>query len=114
MLFLCLMSFLFLESNAQALFGTKTIGTTGDYSSFTAAVTALTTNGVSGPVVFNVQSGSYSEQISIPAITGASTTNTITFKGLGDNTTISATPSTSNRPVVCFDGSFLFNNKLEH
>lgn len=60
--------------------GTYTIGTAGNYATFTAAVTALTTSGVSGPVVFNVFSGTYSEQLSIGNITGASTTNTITFQ----------------------------------
>jgi hypothetical protein len=76
-----------------------------NYQTFTAAVSALTTSGVSGPVTFSVFNGTYSEQISIPSITGASATNTITFKGLGDNTTIVATPPTTKYPVVGFNAA---------
>jgi hypothetical protein len=61
--------------------GTYTIGSGGSYTSFTAAVAALTTNGVSGAVTFNVLSGTYNETFTIPEITGASATNTITFDG---------------------------------
>ncbi|HPF92112.1 MAG TPA: hypothetical protein PLL57_15735, partial [Flavobacteriales bacterium] len=53
----------------------------GDYLTFTAAVTDLTTLGIAGPVVFDVADGTYTEQISIPAITGSSAANTITFRG---------------------------------
>ena len=105
---LLLISFIILliTPKAQAqLSGTYTIDsasvTTGtNYQSFAAAITALTTNGVSGAVTFNVLTGTYSEQISIPSITGSSVTNTITFKGLGDNTTITASPSSTNYPII--------------
>lgn len=43
------------------------------------------TVGVSGPVVFNVMQGTYIEQVNIPAISGASATNTITFDGGSGN-----------------------------
>ncbi len=66
------------------LSGTYTIDPSGtgttNYASFTAAVSALTTSGVSGPVTFNVAAGTYSEQISIGAITGSSATNRVTFQ----------------------------------
>ena len=68
------------SAQAQPLNGTYTIGTAGNYTTFTAAVTALTTNGVSGPVVFNVFSGTYTEQLTIGAVAGASAVNTITFQ----------------------------------
>lgn len=67
-------------SATAQLNGTYTVGTAGNYATFTAAVAALTTSGVSGPVVFNVFSGTYTEQLSIGNITGASATNTITFQ----------------------------------
>jgi len=51
-----------------------------DFSSFTSAVLSLDTNGISGPVTFYVMPGNYSEQITIPSISGASSTNTITFQ----------------------------------
>jgi hypothetical protein len=65
--------------------GVYTIGPSGTYANFTEAVAALVTNGVSGPVTFNVQQGTYTQQVSIPTITGASSTNTITFDGGAGN-----------------------------
>ena len=61
-----------LTSLHAQLSGTKTIGSGGDYASFTAAVTALTSQGVSGAVTFNVLNGTYNEQIQIGSIAGAS------------------------------------------
>ena len=56
-------------SNAVCLSGTYTIGgTSPDYSSFSSAISSLVTNGVCGPVVFNVRNGTYSEQIQVPAL----------------------------------------------
>ena len=80
--FSLLLSGLFFYNTAfgQALSGSYTIGSGGSYSTFTAAVADLTSNGVSGPVTFNVISGTYTEQISIGSISGASSTNTITFQ----------------------------------
>lgn len=82
------------------LSGTYTIdpnGTgTNNYASFTAAVSALTTSGVSGPVTFNVAAGTYNEQISIGAITGTSATNRVTFQANPANTaaaTVTYSPS---------------------
>ncbi len=65
------------------LSGTKTIGgTSPDYASFADAVSALHTQGVSGPVLFQVRPGSYNERIKINRIRGASATNTVTFEGV--------------------------------
>ncbi|MBN1406911.1 MAG: hypothetical protein JW956_03940, partial [Calditrichaceae bacterium] len=76
--------FLFLVVPNHQLFaqlsGSYTIGSGGNYASFSAAVTALTSQGVSGAVTFNVLNGVYNEQIEIPAITGASASNSITFQ----------------------------------
>ncbi|MCF8297472.1 MAG: T9SS type A sorting domain-containing protein [Saprospiraceae bacterium] len=98
----------FLTSFSQ-LSGTYTIGTTGNYTSFTSAITALTTSGINGPIVFNVSPGTYNEQIIIPAITGASATNTITFQSSnGDSTsvTISYAPtSTANNYILKLNGA---------
>ena len=85
--------------------GTYTINPSGsgtsNYTSFTAAVAALTTNGVNGAVVFNVSQGTYTEQLTIPAVSGTSTTNTITFQANPANTapaeiTYSPTGTTDN------------------
>ncbi|MDT8324760.1 MAG: hypothetical protein RRA94_11640, partial [Bacteroidota bacterium] len=65
-----------------AMSGTYTIGgVSPDFSTFSAAVADLVAFGVCGAVTFNVAAGTYSEQITIPEIGGASATNTITFDG---------------------------------
>ena len=66
-----------------AIAGTFQIGGPGaDYASFADAVNDLNSFGVCGPVVFNVYDSTYTEQISIGDIAGASSTNTITFQPL--------------------------------
>ena len=65
-----------------ALSGTYTIGNTGaNFPNLNAAVQALNSCGVSGPVVFQVQAGIYQEQLALREIPGASGINTITFEG---------------------------------
>jgi hypothetical protein len=95
---------------AQPLTGTYTVGgTTPNYATLTDAVTALTTNGVSGPVIFNLRNGTYSgAQYTIPAITGASAANRITFQsetGIAANVTVSYAASGSGDNFV-----FTLNN----
>ncbi|MCB2196498.1 MAG: T9SS type A sorting domain-containing protein [Bacteroidetes bacterium] len=93
------------------LSGTKTIGTNGteDYTSFTEAITALTTDGISGSVVFNVSSGTYNEQITIPEITGASASDTIVFQSAtGDTADVKLyfePTGTADNFTVKFDGA---------
>ena len=59
--------------------GTYSIGTGRDFANFTAAVNDLKERGLCSAVTFEVYDGTYTEQISIPEIAGASATNTITF-----------------------------------
>jgi parallel beta-helix repeat protein len=75
-----------------------------NYQTFTAAVAALVAGGVSGPVVFDVAvgSGPYTEYISIGAIGGVSSTNTVTFNGNGN--TLQHTPTSSNYAVLDING----------
>lgn len=91
----------------QGLAGTFTINSANptagtNFQSFNDAVTALAC-GVTGPVVFNVASGSgpYNEQVVIPALPGTSATNTVTFNGNGN--TITATPPSANRAIITLD-----------
>lgn len=51
-----------------------------NFSSFSDAVAALASCGVGGPVVFDITAGLYTEQVTIPAIAGASPTNIVTFR----------------------------------
>ncbi len=69
-----------------ALSGTYVIGATGYYATVTAAVDTLEAHGVCGPVIMNIQTATYTEQVDIQEIPGASATNTITFQSLsGDS-----------------------------
>jgi len=76
---------------SQKLNGTYNVGATQTYKTITAAVAALNTNGVSGPVTFLLTDAAYTNvnsntalnetfPITINAITGGSSTNTVTFK----------------------------------
>jgi len=78
-----------LLASAQ-LSGSYTIDPNGtgitNYSSFSSAISALSAAGVSGAVTFNVKQGTYTEQVTIPAVTGASAANRITFQADPTNT----------------------------
>lgn len=80
-----------------------------NYQTFTAAVSALSTNGVSGPVVFTVSAGTYTESFTINSITGASAINTVTFQGAeNDSTAVIVTQpasATSTTFVVKLSGA---------
>jgi hypothetical protein len=66
--------------NAQ-LNGTYTIGgASPSYSTVAEAVDSLNKKGVNGAVNFHIRSGNYNAQFTIKKISGASATNTITFK----------------------------------
>ncbi|MDZ4839426.1 MAG: DUF5011 domain-containing protein [Bacteroidota bacterium] len=79
------------SAQSQALSGSYTICASGcNYSTMALAVTDLTTKGVSGPVTFNLSTATYNlgTGVLIGAITGASSTNTITFQGTGRMSTL--------------------------
>jgi len=78
---LIVIAVLLLQTSVFAqLSGTKTIGGTGsDYSTISAAIADLHSYGVNGPLTFSIASGTYTEQIEILNIAGASSVNTITF-----------------------------------
>lgn len=72
-----------------SVFGTYTIGATGDFTTFADAVSFISTAGICGPIIFNVETGVYTEQVTIPDIMGTSATNTITFQAAtGVNTDV--------------------------
>jgi hypothetical protein len=103
-----------------SLAGNYTINPTGsgtnNFTTFQGALDALACSGVSGPVVFSVAAGTYTEQLVVPAIAGASSVNTITFDGGAGNAstrilTFGAT-TTNARQTVRFSGAqyVAFNN----
>ena len=60
-----------------------------DFATFTEAVDSLVSHVVSGHVIIDVEAGTYTEQIVIPEITGASVNNRIIFQGItGDSTDV--------------------------
>ena len=79
--FMCLLSSL----QAQ-LSGTYTIGGfKPDYATINTAVNDLNWQGVSGPVLFKIRPGTYSEQVTLYSVNGASKYNTITFTSESGN-----------------------------
>jgi len=88
-------------------FSGNPLGVSGkNYSSFTNAVAALTSYGVSGHVIFEVASNTYNEQISIPNIATASSSKTITFQSSsGNNADVTLqSPTAGANYVVEFNG----------
>ena len=78
-------------ANAQ-LSGTFTIDPNGsgstNFASIGDAVDSLDDVGVNGPVTFNLSSDTFNEAVTISAISGASSTNLITFSGNGMSNTV--------------------------
>ena len=75
-----------LVNKHPSMSGTYTIAPTGgNYSTFTAACNDLMSFGVCGPVVFNVAAGTYTENVTLNAVAGNSSVNTIRFDGGNGN-----------------------------
>ena len=93
--------FLALLTNAQ-LNGTYTIGgSSANYATFTAAVSALNSQGISGNTTFNVSSGTYTENITINNFTGNTSYQVVFQSAAGDSSLVtlqyaSGTSSTNN------------------
>ncbi|HYF31634.1 MAG TPA: gliding motility-associated C-terminal domain-containing protein [Chitinophagaceae bacterium] len=84
----------------------KAVATGGtNFQSFNDAYDALKC-GISGPVIFNVVSGSgpYNEQLIMQPIPGASGVNTITFNGNGNTISFLST-NTNERAVIKLNGT---------
>jgi PKD repeat protein len=92
----------------MALDGNYTIGPdpSDDFATLNEAVDALQC-GIVGPVVFLVKEGVYNEQIVLRAVQGASATNTITFRGEKQKSTvIEHSPTVSaQRAAIDFIGA---------
>jgi parallel beta-helix repeat protein len=105
-----------LQIYSQPLTGTFTINPVGGtYTTFSAAANALATQGVSGPVIINVASGTYNEQVTIGAIPGTSAVNTVTIQSASSDSsmvviTYLSTVSTINWTLK-IDGTDFINLK---
>ena len=67
--------------NVRFCAGHYTIGPNGMFANFTTAINTLYNAGIDGPVVFDVENGTYLEQINLGTVDGVSAINTITFRG---------------------------------
>lgn len=98
-------SAVFSRDTRNGLSGNLTIGpeTTDDYSTFTAAVDDLITNGVAeGGVTFLVTPGTYAERITLNTFSGASETAQVIFQPDGGEVTLNGTGTsgTSDAMVI--------------
>ena len=104
---------------STALTGTYTIaGSSPNFSNFNAAVNALITNGICGPVIFNIRAYTDTMQSVIPEIVGADSLNNIVFQSEnGDSTSVVLTyPSQDtliNNHLISLNGAdYITFNKL--
>lgn len=65
--------------------GTHTVGVNGEYKTLVSAIEDMGIDGINGPVILELESGTYDEAVIIPEIAGASATNTITIKSATGN-----------------------------
>lgn len=78
------------------LTGTYSVGgSSADFNNFSDVLNALNTRGLCGAVTFNLNSGTYTGANLIGNVSGASSTNTITFNGGDSSRTIIANNSGS-------------------
>ncbi|MBL7683971.1 MAG: hypothetical protein JNK00_11485 [Flavipsychrobacter sp.] len=97
---------------AQPMSGTYTIGgASPSYATLSAAITAINSNPIVGPVVFNIRPGTYSgttAQGVINTLTGVSATNTVTFQAENGPGTVTLAPSSTSSTTDNF--VFRLNN----
>jgi hypothetical protein len=84
--------------------GTYSIGQSGDFANVTSAIDSLIEVGVSGPVTFEIDSGTYNQSMYFTEIPGASETNRITFKAKDDKQS-DVLFSNSNSELIEFNGA---------
>lgn len=66
--------------------GTYIVGSSpSDFLTFNSAVDQLKIRGVNGPVLLNIKTGVYTEQLVLSGISGLSAVNTLTFKSISNN-----------------------------
>src|SRR5690606_11889612 len=79
-----------------------------DYPTFGAAVNDVNYRGVCAAVTFNVANGTYTEQIEIGEIMGASAVNTILFKSTTNDSslvTLTASGTSTDNYIIRFNGA---------
>lgn len=96
-----------LFSNGRpGLTGSYTIGgSNADYATVLAAMTDLNNLGICGAVEFSVSSGTFSGSHYLGDVSGASATNTITFKGVDSSSSILSFNGNAFTPTLLLDGA---------
>src|SRR5210317_1806615 len=69
------------ECSGPLASGTYSVGPTGDFATMDSVISTLNVCGIAGAVTFEFQSGSFTASEAIGDVSGASASNTITFKG---------------------------------
>jgi len=92
--------------DCPALSGQLTIGTSegADFATVSDAVNALKCGGVSGPVTFFLESGTYNERVVISSIPGASAFNTVTFEAKSGTNTDAIISYTASDATLVLNG----------
>lgn len=97
--------------------GTYTIAQTdGDFASFGEAIDSLNVAGIEGPVVFQVEDGTYTEQVVLNNVQGSNDTNTISFVGTGNDVLLTAATTQNANYVMQLDSAsnvILSNFRIE-
>jgi parallel beta-helix repeat protein len=89
-----------------ALSGTYTIGgTSPDFFSIAQAFNAVTNYGVCGDVVFNIRDGEYEGYVTLNAIPGADSLNTVTFRSESSDSTAVTISSAKNDFTIKLNGT---------
>ena len=103
------------NSFAACMTGLFTIGTTGNYPGFNAAMQAVNSSGVCGNVIFDVLPGTYDEQLIINQVSGVGPNSTITFRSQNSNSAsviLTYTGTSTSNAVLKLNGTdyFRFEN----
>ncbi|MGZ5243228.1 MAG: immunoglobulin-like domain-containing protein [Bacteroidia bacterium] len=106
-------SLLFTQTIHAQISGTKTVCATGcDYNTISKAVADLKANGINGKTTVEINSGQYNESISITGISGLSSSNTLTFKGMGSANTDTRIYNTSTYVIELNNISYVTLDNL--
>ena len=96
--------------DCSSLSGQYTVGKseTADYASVNDAANALKCGGVSGPVTFVLESGTYNERVNLSAVQGVSSLNPVTFQSKsGNNADVIITNTTGDATLVMNNASYI-------
>ncbi|WP_395748319.1 beta strand repeat-containing protein [Prosthecobacter sp.] len=98
-----------IPAHAAPLSGTRTIGPTGDYASVTAAIADVQMQALGGALVLELQAAYVSTvetyPLTIPALNGASATNTLTLRPQAGATGLSISSSNTTAATVDLNGA---------